>query len=87
MHRSLESEIQLTSAITGKPVKEIEKTLSDKKHSFSIGKSKFIKPESKPTSNIRGLRANMIVFDCSIGCSEVQKCLKGMECPYDESQN
>lgn len=83
MKRSYKSELQVASAITGEPVEEIEKRLKNKNRSFSIGKGKFTANLTNPSSNIRGQRASMMIFDCSVGCPNIDRCLKEMECPYD----
>ena len=37
-----------------------------------------------PRGNVRGKRADMIIFDCSMGCRYIDDCKNGKECPYDK---
>lgn len=46
-----------------------------------------LKKQHQSNQNIRGKRAEMLVFDCAVNCPYQMACKDEKECPYDAKQN
>lgn len=68
----------MASSVSGLSPKELEKQIL-----FNNG-SKLVVNKDESKQNIRGQRADIMIFDCSVNCPYSLTCQGGKECPYDK---